>query len=217
MDPSTHLFWITGRAAGITALVLASLSVAIGLLMSMRGKKGPDLRITHEALSLATLAAIGVHALSLLADPWLKPGVAGLLAPFAISYRPAAVAAGIVAAYGLGALGLSYYLRGRIGPGRWRRMHRWTALFWVLAVVHGFTSGTDAGQPWFVISIGLVVAPALVLLIGRLAQSPPSPPDRPSAPARRSARERPGTSGWPPWQPSQAPVERLAEPALKGR
>jgi DMSO/TMAO reductase YedYZ heme-binding membrane subunit len=215
VDPSTHLFWITGRAAGITALVLASLSVAIGLLMSMRGKKGPDLRIAHEALSLATLAAIGVHALSLLADPWLKPGVAGVLAPFAISYRPVAVAAGIIAAYGLGALGLSYYARGRIGPARWRRLHRWTALFWVMAVVHGFTSGSDAGQPWFVISVGLVIAPALILLAGRLARSRPVAPERPATPANRKLPPRPSASGLPAWQQSQAPVEPPPERALQ--
>lgn len=215
MDPSTHLFWITGRAAGITALVLASISVAIGLLMSMRGKKGPDLRITHEALSLATLAAIGVHGVSLLADPWLKPGVAGVLAPFAISYRPVAVAAGIIAAYGLGVLGLSYYLRGRIGPARWRRLHRWTALFWVLAVVHGFTSGSDAGQPWFVISVGLVIAPAVILLAGRLTRRPPSAPQRPSAPERPGASGRPSASDLPAWQRSQARVDRRSERSLQ--
>jgi methionine sulfoxide reductase heme-binding subunit len=196
MNSTTHLFWITVRAAGITAVMLASLSVAVGLLMSMRGKKGPDMRVTHEALALATLAAIGVHAFSLLADPWLKPGIAGVLAPFQISYRPAAVAAGILAAYGLVALGLSYYMRGRLGPARWRRLHRWTALFWVLAVVHGFTAGSDAGQPWSVVSVGLVVAPALVLLLARMAR-------RPSRPSKS-----------PQWRAPRASVDASAEGAL---
>ncbi len=47
-----HLFWITSRAAGIAALVLASLAVSLGLLMSTKllRKRGPDLLATHEIL-----------------------------------------------------------------------------------------------------------------------------------------------------------------------
>src|SRR5205085_6605959 len=121
--------------------------------------------------------AIGVHGLAILADPWLQPGLPGVLIPLQAGYRPLAVAAGIVAAYGLGALGLSYYLRSRLGPARWRKLHRWTALFWVLAVIHGFTAGSDAGAPWFIGAVALVTAPAAALLVLRLlSRRPPGPP-----------------------------------------
>lgn len=186
MDSSVHLMWVTSRAAGITALVLASLSVAIGLAMSLRkGSRGPDLRTVHEALALATMAAIGLHGLTLLADPWLRPGVAGLLVPFQIGYRPVAVAAGILAGYGMVALGLAYYARGRIGPARWRRLHRWTALFWVLAIVHGFTAGSDATQPWFIFSIAAVAAPGAILLARRMLGGRTAQPRRITRPVRR--------------------------------
>src|SRR5213075_1925636 len=51
-----HLFWITSRAAGIAALLFASAAVAVGLTLGGRLLKGrgPDLRITHEALWMAT-------------------------------------------------------------------------------------------------------------------------------------------------------------------
>ena len=73
-----HLYWITSRAAGIAALVLSSLSVCVGLLMGGRLMKGrgPDLRATHEALSLATLAALLVHGLTLVGDKYLHPSLA---------------------------------------------------------------------------------------------------------------------------------------------
>ena len=171
MGSGTHVMWITSRAAGMTAVILASLSVCLGLLMSAKVKRrGPDLRVVHECLSLATLAAIALHGLTTLADPWLKPGVSGVLLPFQISYRPLPVALGILAAYGLASLGLGYYARNRIGPARWRKAHRWTAAFWALAIVHGFTAGTDAGKPWFIASIALVTAPALVLLLARISE-----------------------------------------------
>ena len=50
-----HAFWITSRAAGIIALLAASLAVALGLLMSTPLRKRlPEARVLHEALSLAT-------------------------------------------------------------------------------------------------------------------------------------------------------------------
>src|SRR5579871_614272 len=60
-----HLFWLASRAAGIAALILSSAAVGAGLLLSGRLRKvrGPDLRVVHEALSLATLAALAVHGL----------------------------------------------------------------------------------------------------------------------------------------------------------
>ena len=169
MSSGVHLMWITARAAGISALALASLSVAVGLSMGFRRRRGPDLRTVHEALSLATIAAIGLHGVALFLDPWLKPGASGVLVPFDITFKPVAIAAGIVAAYGFVVLGLSYYARGRIGPKRWRRLHRWTALFWVLAVGHGLTAGTDSGEPWFLVSMGALIVPAVALLLAKLA------------------------------------------------
>ena len=59
-----HVFWLTSRSAGIVALLASSASVGLGLLMAgrmIRGK-GAELRSIHEALSLATMAAIVIHA-----------------------------------------------------------------------------------------------------------------------------------------------------------
>src|SRR5690349_22867102 len=42
----------------------------------------------------------------------------------------------IVAGWMLLALGLSFYARARIGVQRWRSLHRWTALAWVLSIGH---------------------------------------------------------------------------------
>ncbi len=172
-DPSTHLFWITSRAAGIVALLVASASVSIGLLMSTkvasRRLRGPDLRVTHEVLSLATMVAIAVHGLSLIGDQYLRPSLLDVTVPFVSSYKTIWTSLGIIAGWGLIALGLSYYARGRIGQQRWRALHRFTALAWLLGLVHSLGEGTDAGQAWFLALTAIAVAPALVLLVRRLA------------------------------------------------
>ena len=183
-DPSTHLFWITSRAAGTTALVLASASVALGLSMGGRLLRSPaaDRRTLHEALSLGVMVALAIHALALVGDQYLHPTLADVTLPFAMSYKQIWTSLGIVAGWGLVALGLSYYLRGRIGQSRWRNIHRFTLLAWLGGIVHTFAEGTDAGQPWFIALVLLTTAPALAALALRLARR-----RNPSAPAAVAA------------------------------
>lgn len=168
-----HLFWITSRAAGTAALILSSVSVCIGLLMGGRLLRGRriEMRAAHEALSLATLATLLVHGLSLLGDGYLRPGVADVAVPFMSAYKTAWTAAGIVAFWMLAALGVSYYARGLIGHQRWRRLHRFTALAWMLGLVHALGEGSDAGQAWFLAMTALAAGPALGLLALRLVGS----------------------------------------------
>jgi len=170
-----HAFWITSRAAGVAALLASSAAVTVGLLMGGRLVKGrgPDLRVTHEALSLATIAALLVHALALLGDTYLSPSLADISIPLVSSYQRGWTSLGIVAGWGLILLALSYYVRGRIGPARWRKLHRFTALAWILGVVHGVGEGTDAGAAWFLMGAAAAVIPAATLLAIRLAPSRP--------------------------------------------
>jgi sulfoxide reductase heme-binding subunit YedZ len=178
-----HLYWITSRAAGIAALLLSSLSVCVGLLMGGHILKGrqPDLRVTHEALSLATLVALVVHGLTLLGDGYLHPSLGDVAVPFLSGYKTLWTSAGIVAFWALLLLGLSYYARNRIGAQRWRKLHRFTALAWILGLVHSLGEGTDAGQAWFLTMTAIVVVPALVLLAIRWL----SPSAAPQASAAR--------------------------------
>jgi len=164
-----HLFWLASRAAGSAALVLASLSVCVGLSMGGRlvKKRTSELRVLHEALSLATLAALLVHGLTLLGDSYLRPSILDVSIPFVSSYKTFWTASGIIAFWALAALGLGYYARARIGVARWRALHRFTALAWLLGIVHALGEGSDAGQLWFLAMTAVVVIPALALLLVR--------------------------------------------------
>jgi sulfoxide reductase heme-binding subunit YedZ len=164
-----HLYWITSRAAGTVALVLSSVAVCVGLSIGGRLLKGrgPDLRVTHEALSLATIAAIVVHALTLLGDSFLHPSILDISIPFESSYKAPWMTIGIVAGWAMILLGLSYYFRARIGQERWRTLHRFTALAWVLGLAHSLGEGTDAGQAWFLAMTAIVVLGVIVLMVMR--------------------------------------------------
>jgi sulfoxide reductase heme-binding subunit YedZ len=173
-DAAPHLFWITSRAAGTVALVTASVAVCLGLLMSTRWLKGrgPDLRVLHEVLSLATLVAIAVHGLTLLGDSFLHLSLADVTLPFVSGYKTLWTTLGIFSGWALAILGLSYYARKHIGVARWRSLHRFTALAWVLGVAHSLGEGTDAGQVWFLAMTAVVAVPAALLLVSRLTAAP---------------------------------------------
>jgi sulfoxide reductase heme-binding subunit YedZ len=171
-----HGFWIASRAAGVVALLCSSAAVGVGLTMSQRFSKlrTGDLRVLHESLSLATLIALAIHALTLLGDSFLHPSLADIAIPFASSYQRWWMAAGIAGGWGLAILGLSYYARARIGVQRWRRLHRFTALAWLLGLAHALGQGTDAGAAWFLGSLALVAVPALGLLAARMLTPSPA-------------------------------------------
>lgn len=175
-DPANYIWWLVGRASGVVALLLVTASVALGLTMASKvvRKRGmaPVLARVHEQTALAGLVAIAVHGVALLADPWLRPGVAGVLVPFSMGYRPLFSGLGIVAGYLAALLGLSFYVRKRIGARLWRKLHRATVLVWALGVVHTLGAGSDAGSAWL---RGLVLAtgaPIVVLFAIRVLRRP---------------------------------------------
>jgi methionine sulfoxide reductase heme-binding subunit len=190
-----HLFWITSRAAGIVSLVVASLAVSVGLMMSLRILRGrrPELLALHEVLSLATLVALAVHGLALLGDGVLSPSLGDIAVPFAWSYKTAWTSIGIIGGWALVILGLSYYARQAIGVRRWRKLHRLTALAWIAGVVHTLGEGTDAGQVWFLAMVAIVAVPAAGLMAVRyLTDDAPRPAAlEPRGVADHEARELP--------------------------
>ena len=147
----------------------------------------------HEQTAMTGLVAIAVHGLTLLGDPWLNPGPAGIAIPFTIAYKTFWVGLGITGGYLAALLGLSFYLRRRIGPRLGRRVHRRRSWSRPWAMVHVLGAGTDASSPWLfwpvVASIPVVAGP---FVLARVVQGIRRGPARArSAPDRRdTARER---------------------------
>ena len=179
-DPSEYGWWLASRASGVVALVLITISVAIGLTMASkliraRGA-GPLMAKVHEHTALAGLIAIAVHGITLLGDKWLDPGVKGILVPFAIEYEPVFVALGIIGGYLAAFLGLTFYMRRRIGTKLWRKAHRATVLVWALGIVHTIGAGTDAGAPWLREFMVLTGVPIVALFAVRTFHRPAPKP-----------------------------------------
>jgi sulfoxide reductase heme-binding subunit YedZ len=149
----SHGWWLASRASGLVALVLVTVSVFLGLMMSGKVMRRPGfakkLLAVHEQTALAGLVAIAVHGIALLGDPWLHPGVAGVAVPFALGFKTFFTGLGVIAGYLAALLGLSYYVRRRIGAKLWRKAHRFTVVVYLLGLTHAIGAGSDASAVWF--------------------------------------------------------------------
>lgn len=186
-------WWLASRASGIVALLLLTLSTAVGLTLAARVVRRPRLKPAlmrlHEHVALSALVAIAVHGVTLLGDGWLHPGLEGVAVPFALAYRPAFTGAGVVGGYLAFVLALSFYARRRIGARRWRSLHRLTIVAYALAVVHTLGSGSDAATTWMLAP--LLAACTLIAALLALRLRPRRTAPRPKAAAVHALAEEP--------------------------
>ncbi|HYX50225.1 MAG TPA: ferric reductase-like transmembrane domain-containing protein, partial [Ktedonobacteraceae bacterium] len=159
--------WDVARASGFTAFGLLTLSVAIGLALTLHIQSPRWPRIInselHNFITLLALAFTAVHVLAVLVDPFTHFGWNEVLIPFASHYRPLWMALGIVALYIGIAIGLSTWLRPYIGYKLWRRLHVLTLVLYALVVIHGIAMGSDTRTAW-----GAAIYAISVILIGTL-------------------------------------------------
>jgi len=159
--------WDVARAGGFTAFGLLTLSVAIGLALTLHIQSPRWPRIInselHNFLTLLALVFTGVHVLAVWVDPFTHFGLNEMLIPLASHYRPLWMALGIIALYIGIAIGLSTWLRPYIGYKLWRSLHVLTLLLFALVVIHGITMGSDTRTGW-----GAAIYAFSVLLVGTL-------------------------------------------------
>ena len=159
--------WDVARAGGFTAFGLLTLSVAIGLALTLHLQSPRWPRIInselHNFLTLLALIFTGIHILAVWVDPFTRFGLNEVFIPFVSYYRPLWMALGIIAFYIGIAIGISTWLRPRIGYKLWRNLHMLTLLLFVLVVVHGIATGSDTRTWW-----GAAIYAFSVLLVGTL-------------------------------------------------
>jgi hypothetical protein len=175
--------WYVARAAGLIAFAALTLSVWLGLATSTRllgTRRQKHVFAWHQTLAWTGLSMLGLHATALLFDPTLHFGLGQVLVPFASTWRPGAVAAGVVAGWLTLALAWSFRLRKRIGQRGWRRLHYASFVAFVLSLGHALTAGTDLRGLSGLVAAGIATAPVVWLGLYRILAP------RAEAPARVS-------------------------------
>jgi ferredoxin-NADP reductase len=172
-------WWLASRAAGVVALLCIAVSVGVGLAMAGRVSRRPALSrallSVHQQTALVGLVAVAVHGITLLGDKHLSPSVGDIAIPFTSEHEPLWTGLGVTGGWLAAILGLSYWLRDRIGAGLWRRLHRATVVVYVLAVGHTLGAGTDASEPWMRFLLLGTAAPILFLFVMRVLTPRPGP------------------------------------------
>jgi methionine sulfoxide reductase heme-binding subunit len=138
--------WLVARAAGLVAFGLLTLAVWLGLAMSTRllgPKRARQLLGLHRTLAWTGLAMIGLHVGALVLDPVMHFSAVSVLIPFAASWKPGAVAMGVVAGWLSLALAASFRMRKWIGQKGWRRLHYASFAAFALSLGHALAVGTD--------------------------------------------------------------------------
>ena len=140
--------WLLIRGSGVVAFALLTAATAWGLLVSSkllnRVVKAKSLTWFHESLGIGALLATLVHVGVLSVHDFLDFTWLELLVPGASDWRPAAVAMGIGAFYGLVLISTSFYVKRWIGQRAWRAIHFGSIGVFAASLVHGIWAGTDS-------------------------------------------------------------------------
>src|SRR3978361_2210327 len=103
---SDQVGWDRARSAGTVAWARLAASVLWGLAISTKATRGRARRVRpnwmldmHRYLGGLAVVFVAVHVLGLVSDSYVHFGPSEILAPLASTYRPGAVAWGVVAMY----------------------------------------------------------------------------------------------------------------------
>jgi predicted ferric reductase len=154
------------------AAALLTLTVMWGVLGSARlvERRGWPrwLADLHRYLAWLTLVFIAVHMLALVGDNYMHIGWRELFVPFALDWRPGAVAWGIVTLYLVAVVQVSSWMRRWLPRTLWRRLHYLSYPAMWMALVHGLRAGTDASNRWVRAGVIAMVAATAFLTVMRI-------------------------------------------------
>jgi len=172
-------YWYLTRGTGIVALILLTLSVALGVANVRRLRTQDVPRFVfdavHRSVSLLAVAFTAVHIVTSLLDGFAPIRLIDVIVPFTAPYRPLWVGFGAVAVDLLIAVTITSLLRRRLGYRAWRVTH-WTAYAsWPVALLHGLGTGSDVKVGWaLTIMAGCVIA----IIVAVVARATAGWPDR---------------------------------------
>ncbi len=183
-------YWYLTRGTGTVALVLLTLSVALGVANVRRLRTGFIPRFVlgavHRNVSLLAVVFVAVHIATAVLDGYAPIRLIDALLPFASAYRPLWLGLGAVAFDLLLAIAITSLARRRLGYRAWRVTH-WAAYgSWPVALLHALGTGSDTKTAWM---LAIVVACVVIVGAAVLSRITAGSPRSGGGGASRSARK----------------------------
>ena len=182
---SSQLLWYTTRATGLTAFVLLTATVVLGLLARRRVSSPRWSRFVqqevHRRISILAVSFLAVHILTSILDTYVHIGWTAIVVPFTSPYERFFVGLGAVALDLFIAVFVSSLLKDHMSTRVWRAIH-WLAYgSWPVAAAHSIGSGTDMRLDWVDAIVGACCLSVVLAALVRFATAPADVPRRTSS------------------------------------
>jgi sulfoxide reductase heme-binding subunit YedZ len=144
--------WYVMRGSGLVALALLTLTMVAGVVNARRFATPRWPRVVtallHRNVALLSVTFLAVHVATAALDSFVSVGWLAAIVPFTSAWNRLWVGVGTAAVDLMIALVVSSLLRARMTHRAWRAVHWLAYAAWPLAMVHGFTTGTDSATAW---------------------------------------------------------------------
>jgi methionine sulfoxide reductase heme-binding subunit len=168
----SSLYWYLTRSTGAVALLLLTLSIALGVVDVRRWStpRWPRFVVDslHRNVSLLALCFLVLHILTSVLDSFAPISLVDSIVPFVGSYRPFWLGLGAVSFDLILAVIATSLLRQRMGYDSWRAIHWLTYASWPIALLHGFGTGSDVKFTWLLALSLLCLAIVIAAVLARI-------------------------------------------------
>jgi sulfoxide reductase heme-binding subunit YedZ len=157
--------WYASRATGVVALLLLTVVMLLGILVTRQGRLPglPRFAVSglHRNLSLLATAFVALHVLTAVLDGYVDIPLTAAVVPLTSSYERIWLSLGAISLDLTVALIITSLLRRHLSRGAWRAVHLLSYLSWPVAWVHSFFSSGDLQHGvLLVIAVGCAIAVA---------------------------------------------------------
>jgi methionine sulfoxide reductase heme-binding subunit len=144
--------WYLMRGSGVTALILLTAVVVLGILTSRKTSLPTLPRFAtmtlHRSISLLAVVFLAVHVGTAVLDPYAQVRLVDLVVPFAGRSQALWLGFGTLAVDAFTAVTVSSLLMKHIKRRTWRAIHWLGYGVWPLAFIHSIAIGSDSGTLW---------------------------------------------------------------------
>lgn len=164
--------WYATRATGVVALILLTVTVALGIagVSRLESRHWPRVITAglHKNISLLVVAFVVVHVLTTVLDSFVSISITAAVIPFSSGYRTFWLGLGAIAFDLILALVITSLLRARLSYRAWSGVHLLAYASWPIALWHGLGTGTDSKLPWLLALDAVCVLVVVGALLWRL-------------------------------------------------
>lgn len=170
---SSTALWYASRATGVVALLLLTVVMVLGLLVTRQGRLPglPGFAVSglHRNLSLLATVFVLIHVLTAVADSYVNIPVTAVVVPLVSPYERLWMGLGAVSFDLLLAALVTSLLRRHMTRRAWRAVHLTAYVSWPVGWVHSvFASGDLRRGLLFYLAIACAVA-VIAAVVWRLA------------------------------------------------